>query len=103
MQEKLDGSLIKVYYYNQQWIVATNGMIDAKEADSPSSGDKLSFYDLFIECWRCTTGKKEVDFDAVLKRDYVYMFEMMHPDSVIVVQHKEPKLCHLATRNMRKK
>ena len=30
-QEKVDGSLIKVFYYDGEWRVATNGTIDARD------------------------------------------------------------------------
>ena len=30
--EKYDGSLIKMYRYNEEWIIATNGTIDARDA-----------------------------------------------------------------------
>ena len=105
VQEKLDGSLMKVYWYDgeAQWIVATNGMVDAKEASIGDQG--RTFYELFMECWRVTRGQmaegEEVKWDEVLHRDHVYLFEMMHPESVIVVQHQQPRLCHLATRNMK--
>ncbi|MFA5031319.1 MAG: RNA ligase [Patescibacteria group bacterium] len=34
IQEKVDGSIIKVYYYDNKWNIATNGTIDAKDAEA---------------------------------------------------------------------
>lgn len=46
--EKIDGSLIKVYFFDGEWRVSTNGMIEAHEADimTPYNGIR-NYLDLF--------------------------------------------------------
>ncbi|KAJ3321748.1 hypothetical protein HDV06_003897 [Boothiomyces sp. JEL0866] len=105
--EKLDGSLMKLYYYDKedQWIIASNNSIDAREA--PVAIDQMqrslhnveSFYDLFIQAYETTAGQK-FSMPEELDKSMTYMFEMMHPLSTIVVQHEKPRLCHLATRKI---
>ncbi|KAJ3261724.1 hypothetical protein HK103_004675 [Boothiomyces macroporosus] len=105
--EKLDGSLMKLYYYDKedQWIIASNNSIDAREA--PVAIDQMqraihkveSFHYLFIQAYETTT-KQEFNIPDILDRSMTYMFEMMHPLSTIVVQHEKPRLCHLATRKI---
>ena len=44
VQEKLDGSIIKLFYYNEEWIFSTNGMIDSSKCEIGEWG--ISFLDL---------------------------------------------------------
>ena len=46
VEEKIDGSLTKFYYHNNQWRIATNGTIDAFTAEAT---DKKSYGDLVVE------------------------------------------------------
>ena len=91
IQEKLDGSLIKVFWYNDEFVVATNGMIDAQEYQRE---DGTTFYDLFMDAAHVS----KLDFTKLLKR-HTYMFELIHPKNIIVVQHTEPRLVHIGTRD----
>lgn len=106
VQEKLDGSLIKVYWYEpeQTWIVGTSGTIDAKDAKVGKANIK-NFYEIFISCWEETwsaTGNLEpappFPFDQ-LNMNYTYMFEAMHPATMVVVRHDRPRLVHIGTRD----
>ena len=56
--EKLDGSLIKVYWHlnsdtnsKGEWIVATNGTIDARETQAT---DSMTFHQVFLDALKCT-------------------------------------------------
>ncbi|KAJ3276999.1 hypothetical protein HDV01_000051 [Terramyces sp. JEL0728] len=105
--EKLDGSLMKLYYYDKEerWIIASNNSIDAKEA--PVAIDQMqkavhnveSFHDLFIQAYKVTAGQK-FNVPEGLDQSLTFIFEMMHPLSTIVVQHTKPRLCHLGTRRV---
>jgi hypothetical protein len=54
-----------------------------------------TFYDLFLDALPVT-------FDwSALDRDCTYMFELMHPQQLIVVEHLVPRLVHIGTRNNR--
>lgn len=91
VQHKYDGSIIKLYYHNDAWNVATNGTTDARNAAS-SSG--RTFYELFQEA----AERAGLDVERLDKR-CTYMFELMHPESLIVVRYDEPRLVHIGTRH----
>ncbi|KAK9815580.1 hypothetical protein WJX72_006204 [[Myrmecia] bisecta] len=111
VSEKLDGSLMKVYYdpISKDWLVATNNLLDASEATFNSNSRQMTFRSLFDEAVACTlTGSTSIleqpssqwptlPYEAMDKR-YTYMFEMCHPASMILVQHSAPHLAHLVTR-----
>lgn len=44
--EKLDGSIIKLFYYGEQWRIATNSCVDADTARTRK--DNRSFRELFL-------------------------------------------------------
>jgi hypothetical protein len=89
--EKYDGSLIKLFSYNGEWLVSTSGSV-AAASEVGSSG--RSFAELF---W--------LVFDQVgYSRDWLnpnlcYIFELCHQDNRIVVDYKEPQLPLLAVRD----
>ena len=89
--EKYDGSLIKLFNYNGDWIVSTSGSV-AAASDVGSTG--RSFAELF---W--------LVFDQVgysrewLDEGLCYIFELCHRDNRIVVDYAEPQLPLLAVRD----
>lgn len=89
--EKHDGSMIKLFPYNGEWLVSTSGSV-AAASEVGSTG--RSFADLF---W--------LVFDQVgysrdwLDPDLCYIFELCHRDNRIVVDYKEPQLPLLAVRD----
>lgn len=94
VQEKVDGSIIKLWYDNA-WIISTNGLIDAEEATT-SLG--FSFKDLFIEGLMNNIDNLD-DFYASLNKDYTYIFEMVNPLSKVVIAYNKPDVYHIGTRN----
>jgi hypothetical protein len=93
IQEKLDGSLLKVWYARGEWHDSTTGMIDAREAEASKDFNK-TFYDLFAEAKE----KASLDFDT-LNRDYTYMFELTSPYNRCVVPYNETEITHIGTRD----
>lgn len=96
VQEKVDGSLIKLWNYNGKWKISTNGMIDAKDAQlSCNISEYKTFYDLFMKA------KENVglDFDK-LNPKYTYMFELISPYNRVVVPYTEISIKHIGTRNL---
>jgi T4 RnlA family RNA ligase len=91
IQEKIDGSILKLFYYNG-WKLATNGAIDAFENASPLNVD-YSFGDLFNEA------SKNILNYGLLNKDYTYMFELVSKWNRIVVPYTETKIYHIGTRN----
>lgn len=99
VQEKIDGSIMKVYYYNNEWKVATNAKINAFNAQlMPDAGNEnvpfSSFGDLFEEA-RKSAG---LDYNN-LNKDYTYIFELVSPYNKVVIPYDEIKIYHIGTRN----
>lgn len=70
--EKLDGSYIQAFYYNDQWILNSKG----------------SFYSDHVH-WA-----KEIFFGKplhLLNTDFTYCFELIHPENRIVVDYEDKK------------
>ena len=90
--EKIDGSLMKMWYHNDQWHLSTNGTIDAFKAET---GMFNTFGSLFEEI----VYSNIQDFGRYLDKDYCYMFELVHPDTRIVIEY-EPAVYLLGRRHM---
>ena len=94
--EKIDGSLIKVWWDDGYWHVSTNGTIDAFKAGlgdvrMPNFGDYFlttieKYYDRFD------------DFFRGLETHRTYMFELVGPYNRVVVPYDEPDLYFLGAR-----
>lgn len=90
--EKIDGSLIGVWYDNETgWHVSTSGNIDAEDAPV-DVGKYKSYRDIFDEAWG------DLSFD-ILNKECTYMFELVSPYTKLVVPYNETKLYLLAVRN----
>lgn len=90
---KYDGSLIKIWYdsYNENWRISTNGMIDANEATLEFMTSRISsFEDLVLDVLNGTIGFTKLT--DRLDTNISYMFELLHPQNVIVEEHKEKEL-----------
>ncbi|MBQ7798088.1 MAG: hypothetical protein IJ371_03090 [Clostridia bacterium] len=99
-QEKVDGSLIKVWFHNGKWRVSTNGTIDAYKCDI-GQVDLLrldcpfkSFGELFDEAMK----NSGLNFDE-LDKDYTYMFELVSPYNKVVVPYENVEIYHIETRD----
>ena len=92
VQEKIDGSLMKVWWDMGKWHVSTNGTIDAAKAFS----GEISFRELFDKAVERT----EL-FWLKLDPYYCYMFELTSGMNKLVVDYgDEPQLWYLGRRNM---
>lgn len=93
VQEKVDGSIIKLYWYNNKWNWATNGVIYAKNAEVPNI-PHTSYEDLIKASWNYN----ELQFNH-FNKNYTYIFELVSPLTKIVVDYKRTMLYHTGTRN----
>lgn len=91
VQDKVDGSIIKLWFYDNKWNWSTNSTIYAKDANANTIH---SFQDLILKA----TNYKDIKFDQ-LNKDYTYIFELVSPENQIVVKYEDYKLYHLGTRN----
>ena len=93
-KEKLDGTLIFLYYYDEEWKIGTRNTIDAK--DAPLENVKYNtFKDLFYDIIKIYSN---FDFTK-LNKNCTYCLEMCSIYNTVVVEYKEPKLFHILTRN----
>jgi RNA ligase len=83
VQEKLDGSIIQLYHYRGEWLVATSGTPDAQ---TPIGDYGMTFYDMFWRVFRMPPPELALD------KKYCYAFELCCPENRVVVQHKESRL-----------
>lgn len=93
VSSKEDGSIIKVYYYNDKWNVGTNSTIDSNDANLESPKYK-NFKQLFDEAAK----NSNLDYSR-LNKDCTYIFELVSPHNIICCPQDETKLYHLGTRN----
>ena len=92
VQEKIDGSLIKVWHHKNVWRVSTNNTINAGSARTNDNED--TFLNIFQRAWTFT-GRQFSE----LNPDYTYMFELVSPQTRVVVPYMETKLYHIGTRD----
>lgn len=94
VQEKLDGSLMQLYWYRGAWRVASSGTPDAGgNIVSVQREGADTFAALFWRTWRA------LGFSDPPATESTYAFELMTPFNRVVVPHAEAKLALLAARN----
>ena len=105
VEEKIDGSLIKLWNYGGKWIVSTNGTIFAHKANMGSDSDNEineikteTAYDNFGELFDEAATRFGLDINA-LKPQYTYMFELVSPYNRVVVPYESIDLYHIGTRD----
>lgn len=91
--DKIDGTLIKIYYYNSSWRVSTRSNPYADQPASPSCQSptfkELVFGVLPIQ-----------DCEKLLDKSYTYLFELTSRYNKIVIDYGDyPKLWYLISRN----
>lgn len=91
VQEKVDGSIMRMWYDDGKWHLSTNGTIDAADAASSDT--------TFEEIFNRLIGDREA-FEVILNKDYCYWFEIVSHSNVIVVQYNHEGIYYLGCRNM---
>jgi hypothetical protein len=88
VQEALDGTLLRLWFHpeTKQWVLSTNGVEDANDAYWMNG---ISFGAMFATTLN--------GIFAHLNEDHVYLFALCHPLNVIVVNHAEARIYHVAT------
>jgi hypothetical protein len=91
--EKIDGSMIKLFWYKGAWRFATSSTCDAGNAPVPGYKD-LSYADIINKAENIA----EIPFDK-LNKDYTYVFELVSPFTQVVIRYDVTFLFFLAARN----
>ncbi len=93
--EKVDGSIIKLWYDERKgdWQFSTNGMIRAEEAQADEmSGAR------FIDIIRMADNLSDIPYES-LDRSLTYIFELVSPQSKVIVAYETASLYHIGTRS----
>lgn len=92
VQEKLDGSMLFLYYYEGDWHVATTGMPDA-------GGEVNGFGFTFAELFWKTFHDSNYVVPGNLHASTTFMFELTTPYNRMVVAYEECDLTLIGLRN----
>ena len=82
--KKLDGSLMTLYRYRDEWHIASSGMPDGS---GKAHAGNITFAQLFEQTWK-DEGHPLPDVNVAR----CYIFELMPPMNRIIVQHKTARL-----------
>lgn len=93
--EKIDGSLIKIWWDEGVRHISTNGGIDAGDIDLPMPFEQ---FETFLDLVNYALERDYKDFEWDTSR--CYMFEVVSPYSKIVISYPEIRLYWLSSRNM---
>lgn len=91
--EKIDGSIMSVWYARGKWRLSTNGTIDAFKTELSDASLYRSFGDLFESVLPLST------FEHYHKRR-CWTFELVSPYNKIVIGYPKTKVYLLSVRNM---
>ncbi len=92
VQESIDGTQIKLFYYGDKWLVATTRSIDAY---STRFSSRSSFGKMFDDALELSN----LNLETLNKRK-CYSFVLCHPDNRIITKYEKPDLVHVFTRDL---
>ena len=92
--EKIDGSIMSVWYARGKWHLSTNGTIDAFKAELAGVGPYKTFGELFESVLPLST------FVGNRYEPYCLTFELVSPYNKVVIDYPETKVYLLSARNM---
>lgn len=89
--EKIDGSLMFVYWYDGKFHVASSGLPDARGEVSDNS---TTFKELFWKTWN------EMGYELPRDKRTTYIFEMTSPLTMVLVPQTENKITLIGARDL---
>lgn len=95
--EKVDGSLVKLYFYKDKWLVGTKGQVIA---NSVVNDNGFTFLKLILQSLQLDTLEELnhiIETELKLNKDLTYLFEVTSRFNSPVVPHDLPKLWFLAS------
>jgi hypothetical protein len=95
LQFAMEGALIRLYFYQNNWFLATKKCINASKSKWISS---KNFLKLFEECLSSIQNLEKMQ--EKLNINCCYTFILMHPENNIIPDNKVMKLFHISTRNL---
>lgn len=94
--EKVDGSLIKAFWYEDEWHLATNGTINAFNAQLGDGKEFASYGDLWESAWPAWKD----DFEHHADSECTYYFELVSPHNRMTIYYPETKIYFLGWRDL---
>ena len=91
--EKIDGSIMSVWYARGKWHLSTNGTIDAFKAELNGVGPYKTFGELFESVLPLSTF-------ANYNKHRCWTFELVSPYNKVVIDYPETKVYLLSVRDM---
>ena len=91
--EKIDGSIMSVWYARGKWHLSTNGTIDAFKAELAGVGPYKNFGELFESVLPLSTF-------ANYNKHRCWTFELVSPYNKVVIDYPETKVYLLSVRDM---
>lgn len=89
--DKLDGSIMTLFFYEGEWHVSSSGVPCASSAVSDFG---FSFRELFWKTW------KDLGYQLPTDKDRCFMFELMTLYNRVVCQYGSPRLVLHGVRNL---
>ena len=96
VEESEDGTVLRLFHHGDEWMVATNRRIDAREARWSS---RKSFYEMFCEA--LPTFDPQTLLKETLDPNYTYSVILLHPDNQLVAYHPAPRLIIVSRRHIK--
>lgn len=96
VQEKIDGSLMKCYFWDGEWRLATNGTINAYLAQIDGCAEFQTYGDLWDSIW---PNWREY-MNTFGSRYATYMFEMISPYNKVVIPYQKSEIYFLGWRDL---
>lgn len=98
VQEKVDGSIIKLWYSQRQgrWVFSTNAVIDAANAPIDEGRRDRSYLNAI-----CSAENYGDIHTGALDADKTYIFELVSPETTVIVPYDRALLYHTGTRHNR--
>jgi len=87
----IEGTLVRLFYYNNSWRLASRKCIDASKSKWLSY---KNFSELFSDCLN------GINIDDQLNMNNCYSFIITHPENKIFVNYEIANIAHVSTRNM---
>lgn len=89
--EKIDGTMIAMYYYQDGWHISTTGTPDA---DGEVNGLGITFAQLFWNTW------KDKGYKLPEDTNLCYIFELCTQYNQVVIYHPEPRIVMHGARHL---
>ncbi len=98
VERAVDGSLIRLYFYDGSWRIATSKCINAYESRWYT---QKSFGEMFMEATYLDDDFNDPNFlrSGLSNKEYTHFFVVCHPDNKIVTPHTHEQAYYIGSRH----